>query len=132
MRAATDRVSRWLYPRQWGLVALFFALYELTAENSFGLLEVQPCSPPCWAGDGKFCTRGKGNISVSIRKMCASRRTAIGLGVESGRRVPGVGRGDVADFPAGRRMVGRVQRRLRWALLLSLLLLAPLEGGCGQ
>ena len=39
MRAAADRVSRWLHPRQWGLVALFFALYELAAENSFYLLE---------------------------------------------------------------------------------------------
>ena len=38
MRAAADRVSRWLHPRQWGLVALFFALYELAAETGLLLL----------------------------------------------------------------------------------------------
>ena len=71
MRAATDRVSRWLYPRQWGLVALFFALYELTAENSFGLLECSLAAALLGWG-WEILHQSKGNISVSIRKMCAA------------------------------------------------------------
>ena len=70
MRAAADRVSRWLHPRQWGLVALFFALYELAAENSFYLLECSLAAALLGWG-WEILRQSKGNISVSIRKVCA-------------------------------------------------------------
>lgn len=71
MRAAADRVSRWLHPRQWGLVALFFALYELAAENSFYLLECSLAAALLGWG-WEILRQSKGNISVSIRKVCAA------------------------------------------------------------
>lgn len=71
MRAAADRVSRWLHPRQWGLVALFFALYELAAENSFYLLECSLAAALLGWG-WEILRQSKGNISVSIRRVCAA------------------------------------------------------------
>lgn len=71
MRAAADRVSRWLHPRQWGLVALFFALYELAAENSFYLLECSLAAALLGWG-WEILRQSKGNISVSIHKVCAA------------------------------------------------------------
>lgn len=71
MRAAADRVSRWLHPRQWGLVALFLALYELAAENSFYLLECSLAAALLGWG-WEILRQSKGNISVSIHKVCAA------------------------------------------------------------
>lgn len=71
MRAAADRVSRWLHPRQWGLVALFLALYELAAENSFGLLECSLAAALLGWG-WEILRQSKGNILLSIRKLCAA------------------------------------------------------------
>lgn len=130
MRAATDRVSRWLYPRQWGLVALFFALYELTAENSFGLLEWQPCRRLAGMGMGNSAPKQGQHFGIYPQDVC-SRRTAAGLDVESGRRVPDVGGSDAADFPAGRRVVGKGKGGCTGSAVEPIAA-APLEGWCGQ
>lgn len=71
MQAATDRRSRWLHPRQWGLVALFLALYELAAENSFGLLECSLAAALLGWG-WEILHQSKGSILLSIRRVCAA------------------------------------------------------------
>ena len=71
MQAATDRRSRWLHPKQWGLVALFFALYELAAQNSFGLLECSLAAALLGWG-WEILRQSRGSISLSIRRVCAA------------------------------------------------------------
>ena len=73
MRAAADRVSRWLHPRQWGLVALFFALYELAAENSFYLLECSLAAALLGDGDGRFCVKVRATFRYLSAK-CAQQK----------------------------------------------------------
>ena len=91
---------------------------------------VQPCRRLAGMGMGDFAPKQGQHFGIYPQDVC-SRRTAAGLGVESGRRVPGVGRGDAADFPAGRRMVGK-GKDSHTGSAVEPVAAAPLEGWCGQ